>query len=114
MSLAQLRLAMTVIPAMGRNHFFALYSVVGSVVLGVSPVIWGLLIDLLRPLHWAWHGMVWNRYSVFFSGVALMFSLALALSRRLVEPQAGRMDKLHMEILIQSPQRFWLRLWPRG
>jgi len=39
------RLAMVVIPVMGRNHFFALYSVIGNVALGLAPIGWGILID---------------------------------------------------------------------
>ncbi len=43
--MANTRLAMAVIPVMGRNHFFAIYSVVGNVTLGLAPIGWGLLID---------------------------------------------------------------------
>jgi len=39
--MANTRLAMAVIPVMGRNHFFALYSVLGSVCLGLAPIGWG-------------------------------------------------------------------------
>ena len=38
---------------------------------------------------------------------------ALALAVRLEEPKAATMEQLLREILIQSPQRVWLRLWPR-
>ena len=34
--MANTRLAMAVIPVMGRNHFFAIYSVVGNVTLGMT------------------------------------------------------------------------------
>src|SRR5207253_5838229 len=43
--LSNTRLAMAIIPEMGRNHFFAIYSVVGNVTLGLAPMGWGLLID---------------------------------------------------------------------
>ena len=39
---------------------------------------------------------------------------AAELARRLDEPKAASLEALLREILIQSPQRFWLRLWPRG
>jgi len=35
------------------------------------------------------------------------------LSRQLEEPQAASMEELLRDILIQSPQRVWVRLWPR-
>jgi MFS family permease len=113
-NMANTRLAMAIIPTMGRSHFFAIYSVVLNVTLGLAPILWGLMIDALNPLTLVWHGFEWNRYSVFFVAVALAFLVTLALARRLEEPAAVRMEDLLREILIQSPQRFWLRFWPRG
>jgi MFS-type transporter involved in bile tolerance (Atg22 family) len=105
---------MAVIPAMGRNHFFALYSVLGSLTLGLSPILWGILIDAFGPLQTAWGRFEWNRYTVFFVGVELVLLGTLIFSRRLEEPEAASMEELLKEILIQSPQRVWVRLWPRG
>jgi len=112
--MANTRLAMAIIPVMGRNHFFAIYSVIGNVVLGLAPIGWGLLIDAVGNHSPVWLGLSWNRYTVFFAAVAFAFLLALALARRLEEPQAASMEELLREILFQSPQRFWLRFWPRG
>jgi hypothetical protein len=42
------------------------------------------------------------------------FTVMLVLTRRLDEPEAASLEDLLREILIQSPQRFWLRFWPRG
>jgi MFS family permease len=108
------RLAMAVIPLMGRNHFFALYSVLGNVTLGLAPVGWGLLIDAVGSRNPVWMGLVWTRFTVFFGAVAAAFTVALALSRRLEEPEAASMEELLRELLIQSPVRFWLRFWPRS
>lgn len=108
------RLAMAVIPVMGRNHFFAIYSVVGNVTLGLAPIAWGLLIDAVGARAPVWLGLAWNRYTIFFAGAGLAFSVSLTLARRLEEPEAASMDALLREILIESPQRFWVRFWPRG
>jgi MFS family permease len=108
------RLAMAVIPVMGRNHFFAIYSTVGNVTLGLAPIGWGLLIDAVGVRAPVWLGLAWNRYTIFFAGAALAFTVTLALARRLHEPEAASMEDLLREILIQSPQRFWIRFWPRG
>jgi len=113
-SMSNTRLAMAVIPVMGRNHFFAIYSVVSNVTLGLSPIAWGLLIDAVGVHSPVWLGLEWNRYTIFFAGAALVFGVALMLARRLDEPKAASLEELLREILIQSPQRFWLRLWPRG
>jgi MFS family permease len=112
--MANTRLAMAVIPAMGRNHFFALYSVLNNVTLGLAPIGWGLLIDAVGTRAPVWLGVEWNRFTVFYAAAALAFLVTLTLARRLDEPKAASMEDLLREILIQSPQRFWLRFWPRG
>ena len=111
--MANTRLAMAVIPTMGRNHFFALYSVVGSLALGLSPILWGLLIDAVGSFTTHGMGLAWDRYTIFFAAAGLVMCAALALAVRLEEPKAATMEQLLREILIQSPQRVWLRLWPR-
>ena len=107
------RLAMVLTPVMGRSHFFALYSVVANLALGLAPVLWGLVIDAFGARRFRWHHAELNRFSLFFLCVLGVFALALALSRRLDEPKARDVDELIMELL-QSPQKLWLRLWPRG
>ena len=112
--MAHTRLAMAIIPVMGRNHFFAIYSVIGNVTLGLAPIGWGLLIDAAGKASPQWLGLSWNHYTVFFATAAIVYLVTLCLARRLVEPEAASMDELLREILIQSPQRFWVRFWPRG
>ena len=113
-SMAHNRLAMAIIPVMGRNHFFALYSVLANVSLGLAPIVWGLLIDAIGARHPVWLGLEWNRFTIFYAAVALVFVVTLVFARRLEEPEAASMEELLREILIQSPQRFWLRFWPRA
>ncbi|MDE3066179.1 MAG: MFS transporter [Verrucomicrobiota bacterium] len=108
------RLAMAVIPPMGRNHFFALYSVFANVTLGLAPVGWGLLIDAVGEHQAKWLGLAWNRYTVFFAAAALAFFITLLMARRLDEPEAVSMETLLTRLLVESPQRFWLRFWPRS
>lgn len=112
-TMSNTRLAMAIIPVMGRNHFFALYSVIGSVTLGLSPIGWGVLIDAVGARETLWLGLQWNGYTVFFGVAALVMLLSLVMARRLEEPTAASMEELLREILIQSPQRILVRLWPR-
>jgi hypothetical protein len=72
------------------------------------------MIDAIGPRAPRWLGMEWNRYTIFFAATALAVGGTLALARRLDEPEAASTEALLREILIQSPQRFWLRFWPRG
>jgi MFS family permease len=112
-SMNNTRLAMLLAPTMGRNHFFALYSVTTNLALGLAPVLWGLIIDSIGPRQIRWEGLELNRYSLFFLGVLGVFGLTLFLCHKLDEPKARDLDELIRELL-QSPQRLWLRLWPRG
>jgi hypothetical protein len=59
-------------------------------------------------------GVEWNRFSIFFAAAAVSYFIAFILARRLEEPDAATMESLLRELLIESPQRFWLRLWPRA
>jgi MFS family permease len=113
-NMASTRLAMAVIPPMGRNHFFALYSVLLNVTQGLAPVAWGMLIDLVGNRKPLWLGVCWNRFTVFFVAAALVFGVTFLLGRKLDEPRAASMEALLREILVQSPQRLWFRFWPRN
>jgi uncharacterized membrane protein YhaH (DUF805 family) len=104
---------MAIVPKMGRSHFFALYSVVANIAVGISPVLWGLCIDAVGAREGMFLGIEWNRYTVFFAGVFVSLGATLVLARRLHEPAAASMEALLRGILIHSPQRMWLRLWPR-
>jgi MFS family permease len=108
------RLAMAIIPVMGRNHFFAIYSVILNVTLGLAPIAWGLLIDAVGARSPVWLGLSWNRFTIFFAAAGLTHVVTLLLARRLEEPEAASMEELLREILIASPQRVWLRFWPRA
>jgi MFS family permease len=111
-NMSNTRLVMAIAPTMGRNHFFALFSVLGNVTLGLSPILWGLLIDAVGPWQRLWSAFQWNRYSIFFAAVIAVFGVMLFFARKLDEPQAANMEQLLREILIQSPQRV-LRIWTR-
>jgi MFS family permease len=112
-AMSNTRLAMVIVPVMGRNHFFAIFSVLGNLSLGLAPILWGLLIDAVGPWRGVWLGVEWNRYTIFFAAAMLVMSIAFILSRQLEEPQAASMEELLRELLVQSPQRVWVRLWPR-
>ncbi len=112
-SINNTRLAMLTVPTLGRTHFFALYSVLTNLTLGLAPVAWGLLLDSIGTRTRTWQALEINRYSCFFAAVFCLFLLALALSRRLDEPRAMDIDALIRDLL-RSPQRLWLRIWPRG
>jgi hypothetical protein len=84
-----------------------------NVVLGLSPVFWGLLIDAVGSMKTPQAWLEWNRFTVFFTGVIAFLLATLYYVRHLEEPHATSLEHLLHDILIQSPQRMFLRLWPR-
>lgn len=106
-SAANNRLAMHIVPPMGRNHFFALFMVVWQITLGLSPVLWGLLLDAIGGREAHWLGLGWNRYSVYFGLSAAAFVVAGLLCRNLEEPKAAEMQALMRELFVVEPRRWW-------
>jgi hypothetical protein len=81
--------------------------------LGLAPIAWGLVIDLIGKRHFHFAGMDWNQYSIFYLLALAMFVATLNLARQLEEAKAATLSSLLTEIVIEPPQRLWLRLWPR-
>ncbi len=107
------RLAMQLAPALGRDHFFAIFMVVWQLTLGLSPVLWGLLLDALGGWKVRVAGAEWNRYSAYFALVAVSFAGAFWLCRRLEETRAAQLPALMRELLLDEPRRWWLLLTGR-
>lgn len=66
---ASTRIAMSSVPVMGRNHFFALYTVVTGLGLGGAPMAWGALLDTLGAVDRTVGGLSVNRYSIYFAAL---------------------------------------------
>lgn len=112
-NMSNVRLTMVVTPEMGRHHFFALYSVVANMSLGLAPVIWGIIIDLFHDLNVTMYGLQWNRFTVYFLGAAILFLVTILLKFRLEEPSSKNVEDLVKEMFISSPLRMIARVWPR-
>ena len=61
-----------------------------------------------------WLGLGWNRYTTFHAAAGVPFGVRLGVSRRLQELEAASLEALLRELLIQFPQKFPLRFWPRN
>lgn len=86
---ANLRIIMGSIPVMGRNHFFALFSVISGLGLGFSPILWGAMLDSLRAIEIFIGPLFIDRYSVYFASLLLLSALNLRLAKSLHEGMAG-------------------------
>jgi len=110
---ANMRLAMGTIPAMGRSHFFALFSVVTSLVMGLMPVLWGILVDCLEGWRWRTGAWEWNQYSVLYLALVLLIVAAQFCRRRVPEPKAMTTEAFFHELFVVTPSRALSRLWLR-
>jgi MFS family permease len=81
--MAMTRLLMNTVGAQQASaQFFALNSVVASLALGASPILWGALLDALRGVQFTVLGLTCNNYTVFFVlNALLLIAVALMLTR---------------------------------
>lgn len=112
-TLANTRLVMATVPPMGRSHFFALYTVVTSLVLGVFPIFWGILLDALAGWGTSWSWWQWNQYSLLYGALVVIMIAALVMRNRLAEPRAMTTDAFLRELLVETPSRAISRLLAR-
>jgi hypothetical protein len=112
-NLANARLAMSIVPAMGRSHFFALFSVAGGLVLGVLPVFWGIGLDALAGWKAATGSWEWNQFSVLYLALAGVVLAAQVCHARLTEPRAMKTEEFLRELFVDSPARAITRLIAR-
>jgi MFS family permease len=112
--LANVRLAMATVPVMGRSHFFALFSVINNLVLGLLPVAWGWAVDQLAGWHCAWGEWEWNRFSLLYLAIAGILAVGQGLRRQLTEARALTTDEFLYELMVKTPARGLSRLlWRR-
>ena len=76
---ASTRIVMGSVPAMGRNHFFALFTVISGIGLGGAPIVWGALLDALGPLNVVVGALTVDRYTVYFAALFLLAWIAMPL-----------------------------------
>lgn len=84
-NLANVRIVMATMPEMGRNHFFALFTVITSLGLGAAPVAWGVSLDFIGTYEAVTGAFHWRRHSIYFAALFLLNIAALILIRRLHE-----------------------------
>ncbi len=83
--LANVRLSMKTMPAVGRSHFFACFTVVTSLGLGITPILWGLILDAIGGYQSVTGFMQWNRFSIFYCSLLGLSVATILLASRLKE-----------------------------
>ncbi len=108
--LANLRLAMTTVPVMGRSHFFALFSVINNLVMGLLPVAWGWSVDRMLGWRLSWGGWEWNRFSLLYALIFLIMAVALVFQRWLTDHRSLSTEEFLYELMVKTPARGLSRL----
>ena len=109
-NLANVRMVMGIVPQMGRPHFLALYSVAGNLTVGLVPLVWGWVMDILANWHYSWGMWDWNCFSLFYCMLAATVGVGLLLLREVVEPVTMTWDVFMTELLVKTPSRAISRL----
>jgi MFS family permease len=107
---SNMRLVMETVPAMGRSHFFAIFTVVNSLAGGLFPVAWGMIIDGLEPLQLRLGSLAISDFALLYAVIAVISignSIALA---RIQETGVMSFQKFLNELLIQTPAKGLSRL----
>lgn len=107
-NLANVRIIMATMPEMGRNHFFALFTVITSLGLGGAPILWGISLDMIGTYEAVTGALHWKRHSIYFAVLFVLNLVALTFIRRLHE---GR-DK-QPPTLVYARLRRAGKLWHR-
>jgi MFS family permease len=117
LAVAQVRLMMSTMPEMGGSHFFAFFSVITSLGLGIAPVCWGMMIDRLNHFtgFTGFTGPVeWNKFSIYYLIQFGILAGNLAFTAALVEKKPRPAEKISKRNMLYGMElkrlfRFWQR-----
>jgi MFS family permease len=112
-TLANSRSLMATIPQMGRSHFFAIYSVITSLILGIAPIFWGLFLDTLREFESSLFGFHFSSYALIYFMMATIASIAFIQALKTEEPQSMSTDDFLRELFIKPSVRALSRIFTR-
>jgi hypothetical protein len=99
-NLANVRITMATMPEMGRNHFFALFTMITSLGLGGAPVAWGLVLDAVGSYEAVTGVFHWKRHSIYSCSVRARCN-RVRLHSRLYE--AGHQCRRRLASLAYTP-----------
>jgi MFS family permease len=112
-SIANTRIAMDTMPTMGRNHFFALFTVFASLSLGLAPIFWGVFLDILGRKEFSIGFFQVNRYSIYFVLLSLLGIVTFFLAKPLVEEQGKPFDTAIRDVVILARLKLYGRFFNR-
>ena len=89
------------------TEYFALHSVLISLMVGISPILWGLLLDTLRKQQYTVGGMQLDGFAVFFALQWVCLGVVLLAFTQVREPSSTSTGTLLYRVFVAAPtQRF--------
>jgi MFS family permease len=111
--IANTRIAMDTMPLMGRNHFFALFTVFTSISLGLAPICWGIFLDSVGHAQFQLGVFHVNRYSLYFLMLTILIAITFVLANPLVEKKGEPLSLALRDAVIFARLRLFARLLNR-
>jgi MFS family permease len=111
--IANTRIAMDTMPLMGRNHFFALFTVFTSISLGLAPICWGIFLDSVGHAQFQLGVFHVNRYSLYFLMLTILMAVTFVLANPLVEKKGEPLSLALRDAVIYARLRLFNRLLNR-
>ena len=111
--IANTRIAMDTMPLMGRNHFFALFTVFTSMSLGLAPICWGIFLDSVGHAQFQLGIFDVNRYSLYFLMLTVLVAVTFVLANPLVEKRGEPLSLALRDAVIYARLRLFARLLNR-
>src|ERR1700722_7749286 len=111
--IANTRIAMDTMPLMGRNHFFALFTVFTSMSLGLAPICWGIFLDSVGHAQFQLGLFHVNRYSLYFLMLTILIAVTFVLANPLVEKKGEPLSLALRDAVIYARLRLFNRLLNR-
>jgi MFS family permease len=96
------------------TQYFALHSVSASIVLGISPILWGLLLDHLRTAQWQVGSLQLDGFAVFFGLQWLGLVFVLLALMQLRETSSTSTVALLYRVLVGAPSQRLAQLTTRN
>ncbi len=107
-NVANTRITMATMPEMGRNHFFALFTVITSLGLGAAPVMWGVTLDAIGSYELATGWFAWRRHSIYFAVLLALDIVAFLAVSGLIEGGVTREGNV-VAGRLRRLSRIWMR-----
>jgi hypothetical protein len=98
---------------MGRNHFFALFTVFTSMSLGLAPICWGIFLDAVGHSQFQLGLFHVNRYSLYFLMLTVLVAVTFVLANPLVEKKGEPLSLALRDAVIYARLRLFARLLNR-